>query len=382
MPRIPCGAGIQRFGSVGDPGTIGCLVRFPDVADAVFLLTAGHVLVTPAARQFDPVEALDLPHQRFGMLQGWTGLGGPTTTDAALVHVDPALIDAAIGALGAPGPINTDLNRDMPLRIFAKGRMSTGRIMEPQVDRDLQTQTGIVTYRDQILCTCFSEPGCSGAIAVDANNRPVGMVIGGNDLPERGETFTLLTPIKAILEHPDWGNGPALELLDHLPQGMVAPSAALPAVPVAAIAATDQATDILARTLWAEDRSGGGDGMRAVASVILNRLRAGQPHRWGATVEAVCQREKQFSCWNDGRLGIRDMKSLQGNDLAMWRLACGIAGDAIKGRLGADPTDGARHYVATSLIASCNDPAQTDRWYCRSRERVAIQDQTYYRNVP
>jgi spore germination cell wall hydrolase CwlJ-like protein len=54
---------------------------------------------------------------------------------------------------------------------------------------------------------------------------------------------------------------------------------------------------VLARTLWAEARSQGGEGMHAVANVILNR--AAQPDWWGKDIRSVCLAPYQFSCWNE-----------------------------------------------------------------------------------
>lgn len=65
---------------------------------------------------------------------------------------------------------------------------------------------------------------------------------------------------------------------------------------------------VLARTMWAEDRGGGTEGMTAVGCVVRNRVmiaRAylknhGVPHpEFGnGTFKGVCLVTKQFSCWN------------------------------------------------------------------------------------
>lgn len=54
---------------------------------------------------------------------------------------------------------------------------------------------------------------------------------------------------------------------------------------------------VLARTLWAEARSQGTEGMMAVACVIRNRAR--NPGWWGGpSLRSVCLKPLQFSCWN------------------------------------------------------------------------------------
>ena len=224
MAKITCGSVIRRFGVSDDPGTAGCLVLFPGHYDSPFLLTAGHVLVGRAAKQLDPVEAKDLPGQVIGLLMGWTGLGGEVTVDAALVRVDPEMVSSKIGTLGIPNGINLNPNVGDRLTIFAMGEHRSGIIKELQVDR-LLTMVGPdfeqpVTYRKQILCNNFTINGCSGAIALDDKGNIVGMVVAGDE-----ETFTMITPIDAILKHPDWGEGESLEVVG------VAMSAAGPSLP-------------------------------------------------------------------------------------------------------------------------------------------------------
>jgi hypothetical protein len=53
---------------------------------------------------------------------------------------------------------------------------------------------------------------------------------------------------------------------------------------------------ILARTLWGEARGEGRAGLEAVAAVVRNRAARGG--WWGATLEEVCLKPWQFSCWN------------------------------------------------------------------------------------
>jgi predicted chitinase len=57
-------------------------------------------------------------------------------------------------------------------------------------------------------------------MALDKDKKIVGMVIGSD-----GATFTLVTPIDALLSHPDWGNGPPLEICAAVPSTAKAPSA-------------------------------------------------------------------------------------------------------------------------------------------------------------
>jgi hypothetical protein len=212
MAKITCGAVIRRLGATDDPGTAGCLVQFADESENIFCLTAGHVLVGRTAKQRDKVEAKELPGDVIGLLMGWTGLGGQTTVDAALVRVDLETVSPEIGSLGVPTGVNLNPKVGDRLRIFAMGKERSGTIKNIETDRVI-TMVGpdfeqLVTYRKQILCRNFTVKGCSGAIAVDDDGRVVGMVVAGDE-----NSFTLITPIGAILKHADWGEGEPLVIV-------------------------------------------------------------------------------------------------------------------------------------------------------------------------
>ena len=110
MAKVSCGSLIRRAGGPNILGTAGCLVQWPEEPDRVLLLTAARVLVGRTPELFEAIEAVDLPGKPIGCLYAWSDLNGPTTADVALVHVDPALVDA-IGPSGAPKGIN-----DTPVR--------------------------------------------------------------------------------------------------------------------------------------------------------------------------------------------------------------------------------------------------------------------------
>jgi hypothetical protein len=214
---IKMGSSISRADASNAPGVAGCLVQFPDEPEKLFLLTANHVLVATTAQQFDRVVAKDLPGQTIGVLFGWTDLNkGPTTTDAALVQVDPALVSPELGPLGPPKGVNLDPLIGTKLTIFAMGQRRSGTIQKIGMDQAIEVVgpdfQGSKTYLNQILCDNFSTDGCSGAMAIDDEDKIVGMVVGGD-----GSTFTLVTPIDAVLSNPDFGDGPPLEIRASIP---------------------------------------------------------------------------------------------------------------------------------------------------------------------
>jgi hypothetical protein len=62
---------------------------------------------------------------------------------------------------------------------------------------------------------------------------------------------------------------------------------------------THDDVDTLARTIYGEARGENMLGKRAVAHVILNRVKANS--WWGKTIAGVCRYKWQFSCWNRWR---------------------------------------------------------------------------------
>jgi hypothetical protein len=220
MPQIPSGSVIRRLGARNEPGVAGCLVRFSGDTEKLFWLTAGHVVVSSDAAQFDPIEALGLPGETIGRLYGWTSLDGEFTVDAALVWVDPHLVLPEIQGLGVPGGINAEPEIDSILRIFVKGQVRNGTIKELAADLEVPIIgpdfNKNFIFRNQIICDGFNTADCSGAIAVDDNGLVVGIVVAGGEK-------TAITPIGEILGHPDWGLGDPLQLATEVPETAIPP---------------------------------------------------------------------------------------------------------------------------------------------------------------
>lgn len=132
----------------------------------------------------------------------------------------------------------------------------------------------------------------------------------------------------------------------------------------AAFRALDEAR-LLALCLWGEARGETMAGKIAVASVIVNRAKAGG---WfGATVRDVILKPKQFSCFNAGDpnhiplcLRAQLWNHYIQKDKALrecFRIAEGVLSGAVKGNVG-----GATHYKTTACAAS----------WAASMERVAV----------
>lgn len=68
----------------------------------------------------------------------------------------------------------------------------------------------------------------------------------------------------------------------------------------------------MALTIWGEARGASFQGRIAVAHVILNRVRKGG--WWGSTIEEVCTKPWQFSCWNKGDPNRAKMEAVKVDD--------------------------------------------------------------------
>ena len=102
--------------------------------------------------------------------------------------------------------------------------------------------------------------------------------------------------------------------------------------------------DALARTVWGEARGEGYDGMRAVAAVIMNRVKS---PRFPNTVQGVVFKPRHFSMWNAGEPNGKLARKVTTDNL-QFKQALVTAEDALTGKLG-DPTGGADHYYADWL---------------------------------
>lgn len=134
----------------------------------------------------------------------------------------------------------------------------------------------------------------------------------------------------------------------------------------------DRSLDILTKTLWGEARGEPYKGLVAVAHVILNRAR--KPGWWGSSIETVCLKQWQFSCWNKSDPNyayLSGLKAIPGRDYVRCRDA---ALAAVQGHE-TDPTGGATHYYATALR---NPPA----WARGAKMTVAIGGHVFFKDVP
>ena len=133
--------------------------------------------------------------------------------------------------------------------------------------------------------------------------------------------------------------------------------------------------DVLARTLYGEARNQGIRGMEAVVHVILNRLAVSKQKKifwWGNTIEEICLKNKQFSCWNYSDPNRERMLFVTSDD-PEFKIALEISEDACAGLLIFDPTNGATHYYNPSAVQF--SPA----WAVKEIPLKVIGDHNFYR---
>lgn len=99
---------------------------------------------------------------------------------------------------------------------------------------------------------------------------------------------------------------------------------------------------IAIRTLWQEARGESNQGQRAVAHVLLNRLKNGH---WGPTLAHVCLSHAQFSGWLTTDPNWKPSIALSDFDPKLLELN----GALTAARQEPDFTEGAMHYHAASM---------------------------------
>jgi len=103
--------------------------------------------------------------------------------------------------------------------------------------------------------------------------------------------------------------------------------------------------ETMARTVYGEARGETALGKKAVAHVIINRMRKGG--WWGRTISQVCLHPRQFSAWNQGDPNRTKMTAVDLGD-SVYR-ECMYASLAALRDEDNDPTGGACHYHTNAV---------------------------------
>jgi N-acetylmuramoyl-L-alanine amidase len=350
---IYAGADISRVG--GAAGKLGCLARLRG-GNLPVLLSNAHILAfsgSAAPRSGDPITSPPDAHDPtlapnvIAKLLRWTpfdsGTDYPNVVDAAVAQIlDPNDVNPAIAGIGLPAGINTELRAGMQVQMATGTTVRTGTIVNPSFSCEvgyLMPPGSLQTFgfRQQVQCTAYSDPGNSGSAVLDMQNCIVGLHLGGSD------TNSVFTPIRNVLALLD------VEIITTTDAASAdAANAATPLGFIPPVGSYYAATDTLARTVWGESRGEPEEGQVAVSAVVANRARA-QQGRWGLTVEAVCLKAQQFSCWNPQDANYQRINNV-GPDDATFASCLTLARQTLQGQI-ADPTQGATFYANLSTAA-------------------------------
>lgn len=137
--------------------------------------------------------------------------------------------------------------------------------------------------------------------------------------------------------------------------------------------------DILARTLWGEARGEGLTGQIAVAWSIRNRVEMdlhddGKPDWWGEGYAGVCQKAWQFSCWNKNDPNYPFLSGAEPIPPSQFAQAREAASIVIDGKQ-PDPTGGATHYYATTMLKAPD-------WAAKAKRTLKLGRHIFFRDVP
>lgn len=333
-------------------GTATALVRDSRAPGRNYVITCGHVVAPDRETRFG--DCARIGGSMAGYLAEWQPAIGDqvyrTAIDAALLEVTP---EDAITLQRArnflPTGTSSSLLRDLPialrrnsgtlpgaLKIYWSGFVDIPSVTPGFPDYFL---SGAVGYSTDSL----TDPGDSGAAIWDTADRLVGMHVGALSNLAVESANAVFSPIGPVLE---WFAVEPYFRDDPVTLAVSRPASPPPVLPNEPETADyDRQVVVVACTLWGEARGEGEQGMRAVASVIANRLR----RRWNGanTPAAVCLAHRQFSCWNADDPN-RKLLDIPRTPDAAYQAATVIAKEVIAGIL-SDITYGATHYVASTL---------------------------------
>jgi Cell Wall Hydrolase/Trypsin-like peptidase domain len=369
--------GLERFGTPPMFGTAACLVRDRLAPRRNYLLTCGHVMAPTAAARAEDRARVDDGGRRFdGFLVEWQPAHGSgalrTPIDAALVEVtpadavalqaNPALLPHGVSSAYGRGMAVTLQRRSTPLagalRIHWSG---TVRLPVPDADE----------YPEFFLDDAIgyelpqpAEPGDSGAGVWNRRSELLGLHIGAIDDASQGEPNAILGRIAPVL---DWFQVKPYLVGD--PATLDAPvDPTRDDRPAPASAGSAAELRIVAQTIYGEASSEREEGMRAVGSVILNRVK--RKHR-GSTPSEICRAKAQFSCWNPGDANRARMEKAAQVPDAAYLTARRIAA-MVCDRTLPDNVSGCLHYHVVGTLAS---------WAKGRRPLLVIGKHAFYKDI-
>lgn len=178
-------------------GTLGAFARRPG-DDELYFLSNSHVIADHGLAKADdpilqPATSDDgTPADRIGALVRSVPFvygeeGFPNLVDVALGRIEPGLARTAIRLIGRPPTgVTTNVRRGMRVRKVGRTTdLTSGIVEDVNVRLSLRykvsaTETRRVGFRDQVLCSRFTQPGDSGALVLSSSDRAVGLHFAGS----------------------------------------------------------------------------------------------------------------------------------------------------------------------------------------------------------
>ena len=335
------GDAISEFGRV-PWGTLGCLVEAGGaLAGRLLVLTCSHVL--PGAKG-SPVEWLGFPGRDdaarvvLGRLEERTVLRPATATErypnlyeVSLAAVSDLAIDDDLRTIGPPSALRVSpVAVGDRVRLWgARSGLCEGRVTAVDQSHMLDIDGIEHGFQKLVLYDAPTKDGDSGAAVLDTQNRVVGLHMG------RVAGAAVMMPIGPIVRRyslrlPTFPDATALAAAGFVPT-----------------ADRGLAIDVLARTLWGEARGEAQEGREAVANVVVNRARR-RRKQFGLTVEDVCRKPSQFSCWNSNDPNRTKLERVTVSD-PVFRASLEVAHRAVAGKL-PDRTLDSTHYHHESIL--------------------------------
>jgi len=330
-----CGDAISEAGRVSW-GTLGCLVEAGGtLAGKLLMLTCSHVLPGPKGTLIEWLGfpgrddasrlALGSLAERSTLRPAIASERYPNLYEVSLTTVAQLTVDDDLRDIGPPSALRmAPVAVGEVLRLCgAKSGLREGRVTA--VGQNHMLPIGGIEYGFQglILHDALTRDGDSGAAVVDAQNRVVGLHMG------RVDGAAVMMPIGPIVRR--YG----LRLPTFPDSAALADAGLVPSNDRAL------AIDVLARTIWGEARGESGQGREAVANVVINRARR-RRKQFGLSVEDVCRKPWQFSCWNPNDPNRNKLERVTLND-PVFPACLYIARRAMSGNL-PDRTQDSTHY--------------------------------------
>lgn len=197
-------------------GTLGCLVQKKGNKKTLYILSNSHVLANEGlAAAGDPIvqpgrdDGGASPEDVIAELTEWapfqfTATGFPNLVDAAIAKVKSAeSITSAIRLIGVPKGISTTVRRGM--RVQKTGRTTDytqGIIKDINFRPQLRYKKpgggkSRVGFRDQVLCTRYTDGGDSGSAVLNMQGKVVGLHFAGS---VSGSVFNRIGNVLAALD--------------------------------------------------------------------------------------------------------------------------------------------------------------------------------------